>query len=50
VTKVPPKYYNLLEVFSREDLNKLPERRAYDYKIKLKEGKQHGFSPLYGIS
>jgi hypothetical protein len=49
-TKLPPKYYDLLEVFSREDSNKLPERRAYDYKIKLKDGKQHGFGPLYSMS
>jgi hypothetical protein len=49
-TKLLPKYYDLLEVFSREDLNKLPERRAYDYKIELEDSKQHGFGPLYGMS
>jgi hypothetical protein len=39
LTKVPPKYHDLIDVFSRENSNKLPVRRLYDYKIKLIKGK-----------
>jgi hypothetical protein len=49
-TKVPPEYHDLLEVFSREDSDRLPKRRPYDHNIKVEEGKQHGFGPLYGMS
>jgi hypothetical protein len=48
--KLLPEYHDLLEVFSREDSNKLPERRAYDHKIELEDGKQHRFGPLYSMS
>jgi hypothetical protein len=49
-TKVPPEYHDLLDVFSRKDSDKLPPRRSYDHKIKLEEGKQPTFGPLYGMS
>ena len=49
-TKVPVEYYNYLDVFLRKEANKLLERRPYDYKIVVKEGKHPRFGPLYGIS
>jgi len=48
--KVLVEYYNRLEVFLRKEANKLLEHQSYDHKIVLKEGKQPGFRPLYGIS
>jgi len=49
-TKVPVEYHEYLDVFLRKEANKLPERRPYDYKIVIKEGKHPGFGPLYRIS
>jgi hypothetical protein len=49
-TKVPIEYHENLKVFSRTKADKLPKHRPYDFKIKLKPGKQPSFSPLYGIS
>ncbi|KAK7179415.1 hypothetical protein PSPO01_14570 [Paraphaeosphaeria sporulosa] len=34
-TKVPPKYHNLLYVFSRKEVDRLPKYRPYDLKIEL---------------
>ena len=50
LTKVPPEYHDLIDVFSRENSDKLPKRRSYDHKIELLPNKQHGFGPLYGMS
>ncbi|TKA72817.1 hypothetical protein B0A49_05481 [Cryomyces minteri] len=49
-TKVPEEYHDLLDVFSRHDADTLPARRAYNHKIKLQEGKEPTFGPLYGMS
>ena len=49
-TKVPREYHDLLSVFSKKDSEKLPDRRPYDHKIQLEEGKQPSFGPLYGMS
>jgi len=49
-TKVLVCHYKHLEVFSRKEANKLAEHRPYNHKIVLKEGKQPGFRPLYGMS
>ena len=49
-TKVPTEYHDLLHVFSRREADKLAPRRPYDHKIILKDGKEHGFGPLYGMS
>ena len=49
-TKVLVEYYKYLDVFLQKEANKLPERRLYDYKIIIKEGKDPRFRPLYGIS
>jgi hypothetical protein len=49
-TKVPVEHYKHLDVFLWKEADKLAEHRLYNYKIILKEGKQPGFRPLYGIS
>ena len=43
-------YYKHLKVFLWKEANKLVEYWLYNYKIILKEGKQLGFRPLYGMS
>ena len=48
--KVLVEYYKYLDIFLREEANKLPECRLYDYKIIIEEGKDPRFGPLYGIS
>jgi hypothetical protein len=48
--KVLIEYHNLLDVFSRKEADKLLERRLYDYKIIIEEGKYPGFGPLYRMS
>jgi len=49
-TKVLVEYYNYLDMFLQKEANKLLERRLYNYKIVVKEGKHPRFGPLYGIS
>jgi len=49
-TKVLVCYYKNLDIFLWKKANKLVEYWLYNYKIKLEEGKQPGFGPLYGIS
>ena len=48
--KVPLEYYKHLIAFLRKEANKLIERRPYNYKIIIKEGKYLRFRPLYKIS
>jgi hypothetical protein len=48
--KVLVEHYKYLDVFLRKEANKLVEHQLYNYKIILKEGKQPGFKPLYGMS
>ena len=48
--KVLVEYYKYLDVFLREEANKLPERQLYNYKIIIEEGKDPRFGPLYGMS
>jgi len=48
--KVPVEYHNYLDIFLWKKANKLPERRLYNYKIVVKEGKHPRFGPLYGMS
>ena len=47
--KVLVEYYKYLDVFLQEEANKLLERRPYNYKIIIKEGKDPRFRPLYRI-
>ena len=48
--KVLLEYYKHLIVFLQKKVNKLAERRLYNYKIIIKEGKYSRFKPLYKIS
>ena len=48
--KVLPKHYKHLIAFSRKEADKLAERRPYNHKIVIKEGKHLRFRPLYRIS
>jgi hypothetical protein len=48
--KVPAEYTDLLPVFDRQEADKLPERRSYDYKIELKDNQQLSYGPLYNMS
>ena len=49
-TIVPEKYQDFLDVFSREEADKLPPHRPSDHKIELMPGKKPGFGPMYGMS
>jgi hypothetical protein len=44
---VPKEYYNLINVFLKSALDKLPPYRLYDHKIQLKNNLPIGYSPLY---
>ena len=48
--KVPLEHHKHLITFSWKEANKLVERRLYNYKIVIKEGKHPRFRPLYRIS
>ena len=48
--KVLIEYYRHLKLFLQEEANKLLERRLYNHKIIIKEGKDSRFGPLYRIS
>ena len=48
--KVLLEYYKHLITFSRKEVNKLAERRPYNHKIIIKEGKYPRFGPLYRMS
>ena len=50
-TKLPTKYHNFLDVFSRKDADVLPKHRLqYDHAIKLIEGKTPTWGLLYSMS
>ena len=48
--KVLLEYYKHLIAFSQKEVDKLAERRPYNYKIVIEEGKHPRFRPLYGMS
>lgn len=49
--KVPECYHNFLEVFTKEDLNKVLPHSKYDYKIELlNRDKNYGQAALCGMS
>jgi hypothetical protein len=50
LTILPPKYHDLVDVFSRNNANKLPPHRPYDHKIILQEGKLPPVCLLYSMS
>lgn len=49
-TILPEEYHTFLDVFSRQAADQLPERRLYDHKIELNEGKEPPKGPLYSMS
>ena len=49
-TKVLIEYYRYLKLFLWKEANKLLERRLYNHKIVIKEGKDPRFRPLYRMS
>jgi hypothetical protein len=44
---VPKAYHDLIDVFSKSALDKLPPHRLYDHKIQLEGDLSMGYSPLY---
>jgi hypothetical protein len=48
--KLPLGYHDFLDVFSQKEADKLPPHRGYDHKIRLKEGTELPFGPLYDMS
>ena len=49
-SKLPDKYADLKNVFSKKSADDLPPHRSYNYKITLEKDKTLGYSPLYKIS
>ena len=49
-TILPKDYYYYLPVFSRVEADKLPERRLYNHKVELLEGKEPPRGPVYNLS
>jgi hypothetical protein len=48
---VPEEYHDLIDIFEKQNADKLPPRRdEYDFKIDLEPGKTPTFGPLYGMS
>ena len=43
-------YHKWANIFSREQIMRLPEHTKYDYRIKLIEGAEAPWGPLYGMS
>ena len=50
VVKVPLEHHKHLIAFSWKETDKLVERRPYDHKIVIEEGKYPRFGPLYRMS
>jgi hypothetical protein len=49
-TKLNREYWDLLDLFSRQKADQLPEHRPYDHKIELTPGSQPTYGPLYAMS
>ena len=47
---LPVKYHKWASIFSLEQTNELPSHSGYDHRIKLVEGAEAPWGPLYGIS
>ena len=47
---VPTKYHDYLDVFSPDEVKRLPDHRPYDINIELEEGKTPPFGPIYSLS
>ena len=46
---LPIEYHKWASIFSREQTNKLPSHSGYDHCIKLVEGAEAPYGPLYGM-
>ncbi len=49
-SKVPEKYWEYLDVFSKRESDKLPPHREYDHRITLESPNSLSFSPLYKMT
>jgi transposase InsO family protein len=50
-TLVPPEYHDFLDVFSKQEADKLPpHREGHDHRIELEGKAGHGYAPLYRMS
>ena len=47
---LPPEYHDYLDVFDKATADALPERRSYDHKIPIMEGKEIPPSRLFPLS
>ena len=47
---LPVQYHKWASIFSREQTNKLPSHTSYYHKIKLVEGAEAPWGPLYGMT
>ncbi|CEP12696.1 hypothetical protein [Parasitella parasitica] len=50
LTKLPAKYHDFKDVFSKIEADKLPPHRPYNYTIPLKPNTEVPFGPLYNLS
>lgn len=50
VHEVPVEYHEYLDLFSKEEADKLPPHRTYDHEIPLEEGKTPPHGPIYKLS
>lgn len=49
-TIIPPEYHDFLELFLKQEADKLPPHRYVDHAIEIEEGKKPPFGPLYSMS
>ena len=47
---LPDQYHTWANIFSREQTMRLPAHTKYDYRVKLIEGAEAPWGPLYGMS
>ncbi|HYP42903.1 MAG TPA: hypothetical protein VEQ18_02670, partial [Candidatus Nitrosocosmicus sp.] len=47
---VPVDYHDFIQLFTKEDADKIPPHRYIDHAIDLVDGKQPSFGPLYNMS
>jgi hypothetical protein len=47
---VPNKYHKYMELFGKPLTQQLPPHRTFDHQIRIKEGKEVPFGPIYHLS
>ena len=47
---IPSEYHEFADLFSKQEADKLPTHRPYDYTIRLEPGKVPPFGPMYKLS